>query len=105
MRSICFGPKGGSAFRKMHRFIVSAFALAIAGFVGAASAEKCEDKLQQDKSQQNSADEARVRGNLKAGSECATPADEEHSAKKNEDTAEKLKSEGKVEGESKGQGK
>ena len=87
----------------MHRFIVTAFAAAISSFVSAASAEKCEDKLQQDKSQQNSADEARVRGNLKDGSECATPADEEHSAKKNEDTAEKLKNEGKVEGESKGQ--
>ena len=89
----------------MQRFIVTAFALAISSFVGAASAEKCEDKLQQDKSQQNSADEARVRGDLKAGSECATPADEEHSAKKNEDTVEKLKSEGKVEGEPKGSSK
>ena len=87
----------------MHRFIITTFALGISGFVGAASAEKCEDKLQQDKSQQNSADEARVRGDLKAGSECATPADEEHSAKKNEDKIEKLKSEGKVEGESKDQ--
>ena len=41
-------------------------------FVATASAEQCEDKLQQDKSQQNSADEAQVRGDLKAGSECAT---------------------------------
>jgi hypothetical protein len=44
-----------------------------------------------------------VRGDLKAGSECATPADEEHAAKKNEDKIEKLKSEGKVGGEPKDQ--
>ena len=62
-----------------------------------ASAEQCEDKLQQDKSQQNSADEAQVRGDLKAGSQCATQGDKDESAKKNEDRAAKLKSEGKVE--------
>jgi hypothetical protein len=39
-----------------------------------------------------------VRGDLKAGSQCATPGDKEESAKKNEDRAAKLKSEGKVEG-------
>ena len=80
----------------MHRPIAIALALTL-GFVAAASAEQCGDVLQQDKSQQNSADEAQVRGNLKAGSECATPRDKEASAKKNEDRAAKLKSEGKVE--------
>ncbi|MCP1743910.1 hypothetical protein ABIF65_005582 [Bradyrhizobium japonicum] len=38
-----------------------------------------------------------MRGDLKAGSQCATPGDKEESAKKNEDRAAKLKSEGKVE--------
>jgi hypothetical protein len=80
----------------MHRSIAVAFALALGCFAATASAEQCEDKLQQDKSQQNSADEAQVRGDLKAGSECATPADKEESAKKNEDRAAKLTGEGKV---------
>jgi len=68
-----------------------------------ASAEQCKDKDQQDKSQQNSADEAQVRGDLKAGSECATPADKQESAKKNEDRAAKLKRDGKVEDRTTGQ--
>jgi hypothetical protein len=36
MRGIGSGPKGGSAFKEksMHRFIITASALAIAGFVG-----------------------------------------------------------------------
>jgi len=38
-----------------------------------------------------------VRGDLKAGSQCATSGDKQESAKKNEDRAAKLKSEGKVE--------
>lgn len=80
----------------MHRSIAIALALTLGCSVAIASAEQCGDALQQDKSQQNSADEAQVRGDLKAGSECATPRDKEESAKKNEDRAAKLKSEGKV---------
>ena len=82
----------------MRRLIAIAFALTLSCVATTASAEQCEDKLQQDKSQQNAADEAQVRGDLKAGSQCATPGDKEESAKKNEDRAAKLKSEGKVEG-------
>jgi hypothetical protein len=70
----------------------------------AAVAAQCDDTLRQDKSQQNSADEAQVRGDLKAGSECATPDDRQSSSKKNEDAAAKLKSEGKVDDHSTGQG-
>ena len=81
----------------MHRSIAIAFAMTFSCVAATVSAEQCEDKLQQDKSQQNSADEAQVRGDLKAGSQCATPGDKEESAKKNEDRAAKLKSEGKVE--------
>jgi hypothetical protein len=88
----------------MHRSIAIAFAVIFGCFSATASAEQCDDKLQQDKSQQNSADEAQVRGDLKAGSECATPGDKEDSAKKNEDRAAKLKSEGKVENHTTGQG-
>ena len=87
----------------MQRSIAIALALALGCFAAAASAEQCEDKLQQDKSQQNSADEAHVRGDLKAGSECAAPSDKEDSAKKVEDRAAKLKSEGKVESPTTGQ--
>ena len=89
----------------MHRSIGIAFALILGCFVPQASAEQCADKLQQDKSQQNAADEAQVRGDLKAGSECATPADKQESEKKNEDKAAKLKSEGKVEDGTTGQAK
>jgi hypothetical protein len=81
----------------VHRSIAIAFALTLSCVAATASAEQCGDKLQQDKSQQNSADEAQVRGDIKAGSQCATPADKEESAKKNEDRAAKLKGEGKVE--------
>jgi hypothetical protein len=80
----------------VYRSISIAFALFLACVAAPASAEQCEDKLRQDKSQQNSADEAQVRGDLKAGSECATPADKEESEKKIEDRAAKLKEEGKV---------
>ena len=81
----------------MHRSIAIAFALTLSCVAATASAGQCDDKDQQDKSQQNSADEAQVRGDLKAGSQCATPADKDESAKKNEDRASKLKSDGKVE--------
>ena len=81
----------------MHRSIAITFALTLSCVAATASAEQCDDKLQQDKSQQNSADEAQVRGDLKAGSQCATPGDKEESIKKNEDRAAKLKAEGKVE--------
>jgi len=82
----------------MHRSIGIAFALVWGCLVSGAWAEQCPDKLQQDKSQQNSADEAQVRGDLRAGSECATPADKEESVKKAEDKAARLKSEGKIDG-------
>jgi hypothetical protein len=49
-----------------------ALALTLGCFVATASAEQWGDVLQQDKSQQNSADEAQLRGDFKAGSECAT---------------------------------
>ncbi len=87
----------------MHRSIAIAFALTLSCVAATASAEQCKDKDQLDKSQQNSADEAQVRGDLKAGSECATPADKQESAKKNEDRAAKLKRDGKVEDRTTGQ--
>jgi hypothetical protein len=87
----------------MLRSIAIAFALALGCFVAAASAEQCGDALQQDKSQQNTADEAQVRGDLKAGSECATPRDKDESAKKGEDAAATVKSQGKVEYNTTGQ--
>ena len=96
------GPKH-STDTFMLRSIAIAFTLILVCFAATASAEQCENKLQQDKSQQNSADEAQVRGDLKAGSECATPADKEDSAKKTEDRAARLKSEGKVEDHTTGQ--
>ena len=52
----------------MHRSIAITLGLTFGCFVATASAEQCGDVLQQDKSQQNSADEAQVRGDLKAGS-------------------------------------
>jgi hypothetical protein len=88
----------------MYRSIAIVLALILVCSATTASAEQCADKLQQDKSQQNAADEAQVRGDLKAGSECATPADKEESEKKLEDRAAKLKSEGKVENHTTGQG-
>jgi hypothetical protein len=65
--------------------------LTLGCFATTALASECQDRLQQDKSQQNSADEAAVKGDLKAGSECATPADKALSEKKNEDAAERAK--------------
>jgi hypothetical protein len=87
----------------MRPSIAIAFALTMSCVAATASAEQCKDKEQQDKSQQNAADEAQVKGDLKAGSECATQGDKEESAKKNEDRAAKLKSEGKVEDHTTGQ--
>lgn len=87
----------------MRRSIAIACMLAFGCFAATASAEQCPDKLQQDKAQQNSADEAQVRGDLKAGSDCATPGDKEQSARKVEEEAAKLKDEGKVEGSTTGQ--
>jgi hypothetical protein len=87
----------------MHRLISIVVTLTLVCFAAAVSAEQCADKLQQDKSQQNSADEAQVRGDLKAGSDCATPSDREESARKTEDSAANLKNEGKVDGQTAGQ--
>jgi hypothetical protein len=64
---------------------------ALGCFTPAAFAADCPDTLQQNKSQQNSADEVAVRGDLKAGSECADDADKALSEKKNEDAAERAK--------------
>lgn len=86
----------------MPRSITIALAITFGCFAATASAEQCADKLQQDKSQQNSADEAQVRGHLEAGSECATSRDKEDSARKTEDRAAKLKREGKVENHTSG---
>jgi hypothetical protein len=87
----------------MHRLISIVVTITLVCFGAAVSAEQCADKLQQDKSQQNSADEAQVRGDLKAGSDCATPSDKAESARKTEDRAAKLKNEGKVDGQTAGQ--
>jgi hypothetical protein len=76
--------------------------LTLGCFATTALASECKDTLQQNKSQQNSADEAAVRGDLKAGSECADPADKALSEKKDEDAAERAKS--KIDAPS-GQGK
>jgi hypothetical protein len=63
--------------------------LTLSCFAAAASAADCPDTLQENKSQQNSADEAAVRGDLKAGSDCADAADKALSEKKIEDAAER----------------
>jgi hypothetical protein len=80
-----------------------ALAFTLSSFVATALADQCGDVLQQNKSQQNSADEAQVRGDFKAGSKCATEGDKEESLKKEVDTAAKLKREGKVEADTTGQ--
>lgn len=72
--------------------VAASLALTLACFAGGAFAGECQDTLQQDKSQQNSADEARVRGDLAAGSECADQNDKARSEQKNEEAAEKAKS-------------
>ncbi len=71
--------------------IAASLALTL-GLAGTAWGAQCQDTLQQDKSQQNSADEAQVRGDLAAGSECADPADKAASEKKNEQAAERARS-------------
>jgi len=55
--------------------------------VAAPAFAQCEDK-----SQQNAADEAGIKGELSAASKCATPADVARSEKKLEDAAVKAKS-------------
>ncbi len=71
--------------------IAASLALTLGCFASAAWAVQCPDTLQQDKSQQKSADEAHVRGDLAAGSECADAADKARSEKKNEEAAERAK--------------
>lgn len=73
------------------RSIATVLGLTLGCFATSELAAQCEDAPQQDLSQQNSADEAHVRGDLKAGSQCADPADEAISEKKNEDAAERAK--------------
>jgi hypothetical protein len=48
--------------------------------------------LCEDKSQQNAADEAGLKGDLESASKCATPADAAQSQKKLEDAAARAKS-------------
>jgi hypothetical protein len=73
-------------------WIATVLGLTLGSFATSALGGQCPDVLQQDKSQQNSADEAHVRGDLKAGSDCANPADETTSEKKDEDAAVRAKS-------------
>jgi hypothetical protein len=56
------------------------------GCLATAALAQCDDK-----SQQNAADEAAVRGDLAAGSKCADAADAIRSEKKNEEAAERAK--------------
>jgi hypothetical protein len=83
--------------------MVACFALGC--FATNALASECPDTLRQDKSQQNSADEAAVKGDLKAGSDCADPADKASSEKKNEDAAGRAKSKIDAPSGTSGQGK
>jgi hypothetical protein len=78
---------------------------ALGCFATPALASDCPDTLQQNKSQQNAADEAEVRGDLKAGSECADAADKALSEKKNEDAAVRAKSKMDAPSGTSGQGK
>jgi hypothetical protein len=71
---------------------VTVLGLMLCCFATTALASDCPDTLQRNKSQQNSADEAEVKGDLKAGSECADAADKALSEKKNEDAAVRAKS-------------
>jgi hypothetical protein len=66
----------------------SALALVLTlGCLPAAAFAQCDDK-----SQQNAADEAAVRGDLAAGSKCADASDAARSEQKNEDAAVRAKS-------------
>jgi hypothetical protein len=65
--------------------IAAASALALGCFAATAWAQ-CDDK-----SQQNAADEAAVRGDLAAGSKCATQSDAARSEQKLEDAAARAK--------------
>jgi hypothetical protein len=65
--------------------IAAASALTMGCLLATASAQ-CDDK-----SQQNAADEAAVKGDLAAGSKCADPSDKARSEKKLEDAAVQAK--------------
>jgi hypothetical protein len=67
-----------------YRFLDIALALLVGSEVSALA--QCNDK-----SQQNAADEAGIKGNLGAASKCATQADKAQSEKKLEDAAAKAK--------------
>jgi hypothetical protein len=56
------------------------------GVIAAPAFAQCEDK-----SQQNTADEARIKGDLDAASKCATPQQVEQSQRKLEDAAANAK--------------
>ena len=75
----------------MHRSIALAFVLTLGFFAATASAEQCADKLRQDKSQQNSADEAAVRGRLEDGIKPGDPSAQTEANKKVEDAAVEAK--------------
>ena len=69
------------------RAVLIATALGLSlGCMATAALAQCEDK-----SQQNTADEAAVRGELKAGSKCADSNDTLRSQQKNEDAAARAK--------------
>jgi hypothetical protein len=89
----------------MRGLIATVLGLTLSCFATSAWAAQCGDMLQQDKSQQNSADEAQVRGDMKAGSDCATPEDKAMSEKKNEDAAERAKSKMDEQSDTTGQAK
>jgi hypothetical protein len=59
----------------------------------AAALAQCDDK-----SQQNAADEARIKGDLGGASKCATQADKEESQRKLEDAAAKAKGNTRTDG-------
>ena len=65
--------------------IAAASALTLSCLAATASAQ-CDDK-----SQQNAADEAAIKGDLAAGSKCAGPGDEASSEQKLEDAAVRAK--------------
>ena len=67
------------------KLIATALGLTL-GCLATAALADCDDK-----SQQNAADEAAVRGDHAAGSKCATPSDAARSEQKNEDAAVRAK--------------
>jgi hypothetical protein len=84
--------RGGRVFETAVRIAAMRFALSAAASaltlicLAATASAQCDDK-----SQQNAADEAGVRGDLAAASKCAGPGDAARSEKKLEDAAVRAK--------------